>query len=113
VHGNLWISGNHNEQAIGNLGSGAEIEVRIREFITRNLLFSENGFPYRNDDSFLRQRVVDSLGVIELVAFVEREFRVPVNPVEVTPGNFDSVDQLAAFVRRKIGDPKEASRAGS
>ena len=91
----------------------AGIEDRIREFVARNLLFSEDGFPYQNSDSFLRHSVVDSLGVIELVSFVERQFQVPVKPAEVTPENFDSVNQLAAFVRGKIRCSKEAPYAGS
>jgi acyl carrier protein len=89
------------------------IEDRIREFVARNLLFSENGFPFQNSDSFLRHSVVDSLGVIELVTFVERHFQVPVKPAEVTPENFDSVNQLAAFIRGKIRCSKEAPYVGS
>ena len=79
----------------------------------RNLLFNENKFPCEDDGSFLRAGIIDSLGVIELVTFVEREFSLQVQPAEVTPKNFDSVSQLAAFIRRKINTPKEAQCAGS
>jgi acyl carrier protein len=106
------LSGTPNERQQADGVPGSEIKGRIREFVTRNLLFSENGFPYSDDDSFLGQRVVDSLGVIELVAFVEREFRVAVNPAEVTPDNFDSVDRLAGFIRQKVCDSKEVPCAG-
>ncbi len=104
---------NPDVQDSGNDWNDQGIEDRIRDFVATNLLFSENGFPYKNSDSFLGHSVVDSLGVIELVTFVERQFQVAVNPGEVTPENFDSVNQLAAFIRRKIGTSKEAPYAGS
>lgn len=100
-------------QGSGNDWNDKGIEDRIRDFVATNLLFSEDGFPYQNTDSFLGHSVVDSLGVIELVTFVERQFQVPVKPGEVTPENFDSVNQLAAFIRRKIGTSKEAPYASS
>src|ERR1043166_315388 len=91
--------------------AGGEIETQIRDFVARNLLFSENGFPHANDVSFLEQGVIDSLGVLELVSFTGREFGIEVDPAEVVPENFDSVDRLAAYVRRKQQSSTEAREA--
>mgnify|MGYP001576973994 CR=1 FL=1 len=77
------------------------IEAAIREFIARNLLYSEDCFAYGDDVSLLRERIIDSLGVVELAAFLSRRFGVRVEQPEVRPENFDSVTKLAAFVRRK------------
>jgi acyl carrier protein len=77
------------------------IEDGIRAFVTSNLLYSENGFPHEDEDSFLQHGVIDSLGVLELVTFAGREFGVPIEPAEITPENFDSVRRLADFIRRK------------
>ena len=46
------------------------IETQIKDYIARNLLFSDNGFPYGDEVSFLEEGIVDSIGVMELVAFV-------------------------------------------
>jgi acyl carrier protein len=86
-----------------------QIEVKIREFIVANLLFSQDGFPYADDVSFLQEGIIDSLGVMELVEFVKKNFGVRVEQQEVTPDNFDSVTKLAAFVRRKSAAPTEAN----
>jgi acyl carrier protein len=77
------------------------IETQIKEYIARNLLFSDNGFPYPDDASFLEEGIVDSVGVMELVAFVEEKFDLKIEDTDVTPDNFDSVNKLAAFIRRK------------
>ena len=78
-----------------------EIEEKLKDYIARNLLFSDNGFKYDDDDSFLEEGIVDSIGVLELVAFVDESFGVEVEDHEVTPDNFDSVNKLAAYVQRK------------
>jgi len=72
------------------------IENQIKDYIAKNLLFSDNGFPYPDEASFLDEGIVDSVGVMELVAFVEEEFGIKVDDLEVTPDNFDSVSKLAS-----------------
>ena len=87
------------------------IKAKIRDFIARNLLFNEHEYPYDNDASFLKEGVIDSLGVLELVTFVGKEFCLQVDPVDVTPENFDSVNRLAAFVHRKQPRETETNHA--
>jgi len=77
------------------------IEDQIKDYIARNLLFSDNGFPYSEGVSFLDEGIVDSVGVMELVSFVEEDFHVNVDDLDITPENFDSVSKIAAYVRRK------------
>lgn len=84
------------------------IETAIRGFIATNLLYSEEGFTHDDDASLLRERIIDSLGVVELAAFLVRRFGVRVEQSEVRPENFDSVARLAAFVRRKQEVPRPA-----
>ncbi len=77
------------------------VETQIMDYIAKNLLFSDNGFQYPEDASFLEEGIVDSVGVMELVAFVETNFSIKIDDLEVTPDNFDSVGKLAAFIRSK------------
>jgi acyl carrier protein len=79
-----------------------EIEAQVRKYVAQNLLFSDNGFEYDDDDSFLQEGIVDSVGVLELVLFVEETFGVNVNDQEITPDNFDSVNKLANYIRSKV-----------
>lgn len=93
----------------GEPASNMNIESRIREYLATNLLFNSQGFPYPDDASLLREGIVDSIGVMELVSFVQAAFQIGVDQAEVTPENFDSVARLAAFVRRKQQRPKSSS----
>jgi len=91
--------------------SNHQIEPPIREFIASNLLYSTDGFHYADDVSLLREGIIDSLGVVELVSFLQTRFGLKVEQQEVRPENFDSVAKLAAFVRRKQGDAQSANAA--
>lgn len=77
------------------------IEVQIKDYIAHNLLFSDNGYPYGDNVSFLDEGIVDFIGVMELVTFVEDNFGVKVDDLDVTPENFDLVSRMAAYIRRK------------
>ena len=82
------------------------IEDKIREFIVKNLYYAE-GAALSDDASFLAEGVIDSMGAMELVAFVESEFKIKVGMSEVVVKNFDSIRKMANFVRRKLGIPED------
>ncbi|HTL55652.1 MAG TPA: acyl carrier protein [Candidatus Limnocylindrales bacterium] len=77
------------------------IEERIRTFILKNLYFAE-GSALSDDVSFLAEGIIDSMGALELVTFVESEFGIRIDMSEVVVKNFDSIAKLANFVRRKL-----------
>jgi acyl carrier protein len=77
------------------------IEEQIKHYVADNFLFTDNGYPLSDDASFLEEGIVDSTGVLELVMFVEETFDVTVEDDELLPENFDSVSQLATYIRRK------------
>ena len=78
-----------------------EMKDQIRSFIGENFLFSNNGFDLDDDESFLEAGVIDSLGVLELVTFVEEKFDLSVADDEIVPANFDSVNNLATYISTK------------
>jgi acyl carrier protein len=77
-----------------------DIQARIQHFIM-------NTFPLArqqrlNDvDPLLQSGIVDSLGILEIVDFLEKEFHVSIVDEELLPENFESVHTLTAFVVRK------------
>jgi acyl carrier protein len=79
----------------------ADLKSRLRAYIAENLLFSEDGFKHGDDVSLLEAGIIDSLGVMELVAFVEKHLGVKVPDADVTPEHFDSINRLAAYVHRR------------
>jgi acyl carrier protein len=84
--------------------------ARIREFVLGKFpLARKRGV--QDKDSLLDGGIVDSMGVLELVDFIQQEFGVQVSDEELLPENFQSIQQLAAFVRSKKGTiPGQAVR---
>lgn len=80
-----------------------EIEQQIRKFIVDTLLFGQEDRAVAGNASLLELGIIDSTGVLELVTFVEATFALKVADAEMIADNFDSVDSLVAFVRRKTG----------
>jgi acyl carrier protein len=80
------------------------IEEQIMNFISSNLLFSDDSFPYSENDSFLENGIVDSIGIMELVLFIEENFNISIENGEITPMNFDSVAKLSTYVRSKMNN---------
>jgi acyl carrier protein len=77
------------------------IQQDIRNFIISNFMFGQGGEGLADDQSFLETGVIDSTGVLELIAFLEQQFGIAVEDQEVVPSNLDSVAQLVSFVQRK------------
>ena len=74
----------------------------LREFIRENFLFGQET-PVSDDDSFLELGIIDSTGVLELVAFLEQEYRIRIADEELVPENLDSINRLLRFLEAKQG----------
>jgi acyl carrier protein len=69
---------------------------QIRQFIRDCFLVD----AFDDEDSFLGTGLIDSLGIVQLVAFVESTYGVKVPDADLVPDHFDSVAKLAAYVDR-------------
>jgi acyl carrier protein len=72
----------------------------IRRFVVDNFLLGAED-EVTADDSFIEQGIIDSTGIMELVAFIEQTFEITVDDTELTPENLDSLSRVAAFVQSK------------
>jgi acyl carrier protein len=79
----------------------SETKSKIREFIIENFLFG-NANGLKDETSFLEEGIIDSTGVLELVTFLEENFSIQVDDEELIPENLDSIDNVSAYLERKI-----------
>jgi acyl carrier protein len=75
---------------------------QIKQFVLQNFLFSDNESAIGDEDPLIRGGVVDSIGIHELIVFLERNFQISVSPEEMTPAIFDSIRSVDEFVTRKL-----------
>ena len=81
----------------------AELEVvdRTREWVREHFLYMRPDWRLGADDPLLSNGVIDSIGVVELVAFLSDEFGVTIAEAELTEQNLGTLRDIAVFVARK------------
>jgi acyl carrier protein len=77
-----------------------QINESLRQFILEHFP-SARRRPLGELDPLLQSGIIDSLGVLDVVTFIEEEFKVTVDDQDLTPENFQSISQIAAFVETK------------
>jgi acyl carrier protein len=90
-----WVNGvSDNRDAIS----------RIREFVLQKFPLARKR-KVTNHDNLLESGVIDSLGVLDLVSFLQEEFSVAVEDDDLTPENFQNIERMAQFVERSPARP--------
>jgi acyl carrier protein len=83
-----------------------DIKKTIKEFITSHFLKGDKSITLRDDSSFLEDGIIDSVGILELVAFIEESYGFHVEDEELVPENLDSVEKLVVYVNSKLAAVK-------
>ena len=76
------------------------IEERIKKYIENDL--SVQKIRITNNELLFSAGIIDSLGQIKLICFLEKEFRILINADELILENFNSVKKITDFVERKV-----------
>jgi acyl carrier protein len=78
------------------------VEDRVREFVLKQFpLARKNGV--KPEDKWLETGLIDSLGILDMVHFLEQEFSIHVSDDELLPENFQSLASVVSFVAAKQG----------
>ncbi len=79
-----------------------DIKQAVKKFIIDNYLLGAKDYGLSDEDSFLEKGIIDSIGVIELTAFIQRTYDINIKPAEIIPDNFDTLDNLDSYITRKL-----------
>ena len=74
---------------------------QAKDYVIENFMYMRKVKTVAEDESLLRSGVITSLGMMEVVAWVEETFGLTVDPDEITEQNFDTLRGIAAFVASK------------
>jgi len=79
-----------------------EIREQVRGYLRDNLLYMRPDYVLQDQTRLLEERIIDSMGIMELIGFLEQQFGITIPDKEVTEANLGSVDAIAAFVGRRL-----------
>ena len=77
------------------------LQEDIRHFIVRSFLSGEEGL-LNIYSSFLSEGIVDSTGVVQLMAFIEEKYQVTIEDEELTSENLDLIRKITLFIKEKM-----------
>ena len=78
-----------------------EVAEAVRKFIVEYFLFGDEN-DLNNHTSFIEDGIVDSTGILELVAFLEETFGIHVQDDELVPENLDCISNVEKYVLSKM-----------
>jgi acyl carrier protein len=76
------------------------VQERVRQFIVENFYVTDPS-DLADDVSLINSGLVDSTGMLEVIAFLEAEFGIRIGDQETIPSNLETVGRITAFVERK------------
>jgi acyl carrier protein len=75
----------------------SDIPQSLRAFIDENFLFGVKVI-YGDDDSLLEGSIIDSTGVLELIAHLESTYNITIADEDLVPENLDSISRMTKFI---------------
>ena len=75
------------------------MESVINAYISSQLVNRSELLPLKEDTPLLETGILDSLALLSLLVFLEKEFNISVDDFEVIPENFNTINAICAYVR--------------
>jgi len=86
------------------------LEAVINDYISRELVQDATLLPLGNATPLLDTGILDSLGLLRLVVFIQERFGIVVDDLDLVPEHFASVDAICAYLSSRTGG--RAGQAG-
>jgi acyl carrier protein len=79
-----------------------EIKTAVRQFIAENVLLGVHQTKIEDSTPLVTGGLIDSIGMIGLVAFLEARFKVEFVPREINVHSLDTLAQIDDLIRKKL-----------
>ena len=77
-----------------------QVQEKIRKFVVEES-YAEDG-KINNDTLIFEQGIMDSMGFISIIGFIEEFFSISPTDSELIEANFESINAISNFVFRKL-----------
>jgi acyl carrier protein len=83
-----------------------EIKTEVRQFIAENVLLGIHQTAIEDSTPLVTGGLIDSIGMVGLVAFLEKRFAVEFSPREIDVHSMDTLDRIETLIRKKLAAPE-------
>lgn len=74
---------------------------QIKKFIQNELIKDGSGLDLKGSDNLIETGIVDSLGIQQLIMFIENEFKIDIADDDLIPDNFETINDIEHFILSK------------
>ena len=75
--------------------------AKVLDFIKRELARGHDDVDVESD-SLIDTGIIDSLGIMKLVEFLDKELKVAISDDELVPDNFETLDDICTLISSKL-----------
>lgn len=75
---------------------------RLETFILTDFGAGLNKKKLDPDEDLLEQGIIDSLGIMRVIVFMEETFGIKVIDEEIVPDNFQTLNNMVNFIEQKV-----------
>ncbi|MFZ0275937.1 MAG: acyl carrier protein [Candidatus Sulfotelmatobacter sp.] len=83
-----------------------EIKSAVRQFIAENVLLAVHQTTIEDATPLVTGGLIDSIGMIGLVTFLEARFKVEFVPREINVHSLDTLEQIEELIQKKLAGQK-------
>jgi acyl carrier protein len=76
----------------------------IERFVVDELLLGDRRSKIDPDKSLITSGIIDSLGLLRLISYLEDQFGLSIKDIEMVPENFETINKIQSFVNSKVGE---------
>ena len=79
-----------------------DTEAKIERYLIDEIMMADARTNIDPDQSLISSGVLDSVALLRLILFLEEQFGINVGRDEVVPDNFETINNMKAFIQRKL-----------
>jgi acyl carrier protein len=78
-----------------------DVKKELEDHLLKNLVLDKGITSLQPDDDLLSSEIIDSMGILQLVAFIEEKYGIEVGDEDIVPENFKTLQCMAEFIQKK------------
>ncbi len=78
------------------------LKASIRQFIITYIIKDGGITDIKDEEQLIIGGIIDSLGILKLLAFLQQNYSIEITPEELNPENFNTINTITKLVDNKL-----------
>lgn len=78
-----------------------DTKLAIERFVVDELMLGDSKTRIDPDKSLITSGIIDSLGLLRLISYIEEQFGISVKDIDMVPENFETINKIETYIKNK------------